>query len=144
MGVPTSEVGYTAAMSRREDHEVHKDMWWHWAQKEHCKVFIAVSSFQSSLYSSIWPVTLQFCVTCNSTVLCILSLYSSVWSVTLHFYMTCHSTVLYDRLLYSSVWSVILRFYMTCHSTVLYDLSFHNSVWSVTLHFYTTCHSTVL
>ena len=34
MGVPTSEVGYTAAMSRREDHEVHKDMWWgHWTQK---------------------------------------------------------------------------------------------------------------
>jgi len=24
MGVPTSEVGYTSAMSRREDHEVHK------------------------------------------------------------------------------------------------------------------------
>jgi len=27
MGVPTSEVGYTTAMPRREDHEVHKDMW---------------------------------------------------------------------------------------------------------------------
>ena len=26
MGVPTSEVGYTAAMPRREDHEVHKDV----------------------------------------------------------------------------------------------------------------------
>jgi len=33
MGVPTSEVGYTPAMSRREDHEVHKDMWWHWIKK---------------------------------------------------------------------------------------------------------------
>jgi len=30
MGVPTSEVGYTPAMPRREDHEVHKDMWRHW------------------------------------------------------------------------------------------------------------------
>jgi len=30
MGVPTSEVGYTPAMSRREDHEAHKDMWGHW------------------------------------------------------------------------------------------------------------------
>ena len=31
MGVPTSEIGYTSAMPRREDHEVHKkDMWWHW------------------------------------------------------------------------------------------------------------------
>jgi len=27
MGVPPSEVGYTSAMPRREDHEVHKDMW---------------------------------------------------------------------------------------------------------------------
>ena len=27
MGVPTSEVGYTSAMPRREDHEVHKEMW---------------------------------------------------------------------------------------------------------------------
>ena len=27
MGVPTSEVGYTSAMSRRIHHEVHKDMW---------------------------------------------------------------------------------------------------------------------
>jgi len=27
MGVPTSEVGYNSAMTRREDHEVHKDMW---------------------------------------------------------------------------------------------------------------------
>jgi hypothetical protein len=33
MGVPTSEVGYTTAMPRREDHEVHKDMWWHWILK---------------------------------------------------------------------------------------------------------------
>jgi len=30
MSVPTSEVGYTSAMPRREDHEVHKDMWGHW------------------------------------------------------------------------------------------------------------------
>jgi len=30
MGVPTSEVGYTSAMPRREDNEVHKDMWGHW------------------------------------------------------------------------------------------------------------------
>jgi len=30
MGVPNSEVGYTSAMPRREDHEVHKDMWGRW------------------------------------------------------------------------------------------------------------------
>jgi len=29
MGAPTSEVSYTPAMPRREDHKVHKDMWWH-------------------------------------------------------------------------------------------------------------------
>jgi hypothetical protein len=33
MGVPNSEVGYTTAMPRREAHEVHKDMWWHWIKK---------------------------------------------------------------------------------------------------------------
>jgi hypothetical protein len=35
MDVPTSEVGHTAAMLRREDHEVHKDMWWgHWTKNK--------------------------------------------------------------------------------------------------------------
>ena len=34
MGIPTSEVGYTSAMPRREDHEVHKDMWGHWEKKK--------------------------------------------------------------------------------------------------------------
>jgi len=34
MGVPTSEVGYTSAMRRREDHEVHKDMWGHWEKEK--------------------------------------------------------------------------------------------------------------
>jgi len=34
MGVLTSEGSYTAAMPRREDHEVHKDMWWQWTKKK--------------------------------------------------------------------------------------------------------------
>ena len=35
MGVPTSAVGYTATMPWREDHEVHKGMWWgHWTEKK--------------------------------------------------------------------------------------------------------------
>jgi len=33
MSVPTSEVGYTPAMPRREDHEVLMDMWGHWEKK---------------------------------------------------------------------------------------------------------------
>ena len=39
LGVPTSEVGYTAAMPRREDHEVHKDMWRHWTKKKPLRRF---------------------------------------------------------------------------------------------------------
>jgi len=35
MGISTSEVGYTPAMPRREDHEVHKDTWWHWTNKKY-------------------------------------------------------------------------------------------------------------
>jgi len=34
MGVPTAEVGYSPAMPRREDHEIHKDMWWHWKERK--------------------------------------------------------------------------------------------------------------
>jgi len=44
MGVPTSEVGYTSAMPRREDHEVHKDMWGHWK-----KIFRATGNIQSRI-----------------------------------------------------------------------------------------------
>jgi len=36
MVVPTSEVGYTSAMPRREDHEVRKDMWRHWGGGGYC------------------------------------------------------------------------------------------------------------
>ena len=32
MGVPTSEVGYTIATTRRETTKVHKNMWWHWGE----------------------------------------------------------------------------------------------------------------
>jgi len=34
MGVPSSKVGYTTAMPRREDHEVLKDMRWHLTKKK--------------------------------------------------------------------------------------------------------------
>jgi len=30
MGVPTSEVGYTIATTRRETTKVYKSMWWQW------------------------------------------------------------------------------------------------------------------
>jgi hypothetical protein len=39
MGAPTSEVGYTSATTRRGDHEVYKDMWWHWEKVLQSKNF---------------------------------------------------------------------------------------------------------
>jgi hypothetical protein len=38
MGVPTSEVGYTIATTRRETTKVHENMWWHWGEKEEKKL----------------------------------------------------------------------------------------------------------
>jgi len=38
MGVPNSEGGYTPAMPRRKDYEVHKDMWWHWTKIKKKKI----------------------------------------------------------------------------------------------------------
>jgi len=40
MGVPTSEVGYTIATTRRETTEVHKNMWWHSGEK---RLFVQVA-----------------------------------------------------------------------------------------------------
>jgi hypothetical protein len=34
MGVPTSEVDYTIAATRRENTKIHKNMWWHWKKKK--------------------------------------------------------------------------------------------------------------
>ena len=45
MGVPRSEVGYTAAMPRREDNEVHKGMWWgHWTKENIVTYFCPLRS----------------------------------------------------------------------------------------------------
>jgi len=54
MGVPTSEVGYTPAMPMREDHEVHKDMWWHWTKKNVGMVAL-LSRIQEVPSSNIGP-----------------------------------------------------------------------------------------
>jgi len=43
MGVLISEVGYTSAMPRREDHEVHKDMWWHRGKNIRNLIFFVIS-----------------------------------------------------------------------------------------------------
>ena len=54
MGVPTSEVGYTPAMPRREDHEVHKG---HVVALEKKKIYRTV----------IFPVVLYWCETWSLT-----------------------------------------------------------------------------
>jgi len=45
MGVPDSEVGYTIATTRREDHEVH-NRWWHWRgeKKKKKSLFCSVTA----------------------------------------------------------------------------------------------------
>jgi len=55
MGVPTSEVGYTPAMPRREDHEVHKDMRWHWERKKKTRDTLSGSDEDEFKSSEITP-----------------------------------------------------------------------------------------
>jgi hypothetical protein len=55
MGVPTSEVGYTTAMPRKEDHEVHKDMWWHWI-KRNISLKIRTFTGRFIIYSGITKI----------------------------------------------------------------------------------------
>jgi len=49
MDVPTSEVGYTSAVPRREDHEVHKDMWGALGEKIYISLYFI--AFPFLLYS---------------------------------------------------------------------------------------------
>jgi len=52
MGVPTSEVGYTSAMPRREDHEVHKDMWGHWVKKKIFAEITCLLTLETTLFTT--------------------------------------------------------------------------------------------
>ena len=45
MGVPTSEVGYTIATTRRETTKVHKNMWRHWGEIYIYIIFLKLISF---------------------------------------------------------------------------------------------------
>jgi len=47
MGVPTSEVGYTSAMPRREDHEVRKGHVGHWIKKKYYIILLCATMAQS-------------------------------------------------------------------------------------------------
>ena len=53
MGLPNSEVGYTIATTRRENHEVHKNRWWHWEKKKKITNLLLLShlhTFQLKVY----------------------------------------------------------------------------------------------
>ena len=63
MGVPTSVVGYTPAMPRSEDHEVHKDMWWHWAGGTHSLFKHSLAVYYTVVCSSNFYVVLTSVVT---------------------------------------------------------------------------------
>ena len=59
MGVPTSEVGYASAMPRREDHEVHKDMWGHWGEKILRRTFEHTFLHSSPQHETVYLVNLN-------------------------------------------------------------------------------------
>jgi len=86
MGVPTSEVGYTSAMPRREDHEIHKDMWRHWWGKKkdrerHWGTFMQ----QLSLWKSNTYYTFSVCVCSLSYPACNMrEPYCHLWPVQLY------------------------------------------------------------
>jgi len=50
MGVPTSEVGYTSVMPRREDHEVRKVHVGHWIKKMYTLKMEAIFSSETLPY----------------------------------------------------------------------------------------------
>jgi len=57
MGVPTSEVGYTSAMPRREDHEVRKGHVGHWGKKNYFN-FIFRRKTGRETKNKIWYITI--------------------------------------------------------------------------------------
>jgi hypothetical protein len=40
MGASTSEVGYTSATTRRGNHKVYMDMWWHWKKNKNKEKYL--------------------------------------------------------------------------------------------------------
>jgi len=61
MGVPSSEVGYTSAMLRREDHEVHKDMCWHWGGGTYKQICIRNNTKDIIFYVNKNPTDATVC-----------------------------------------------------------------------------------
>jgi len=66
MGVPTSEVGYTIATTRRETTKVHENMWWHWRKKksrtrdhDRHSVFNNFSPENCAVYEIMWENMVQ-------------------------------------------------------------------------------------
>jgi len=53
MGVPTSEVGYTSAMPRREDHEVRQGHVGHWIKKHYLSITISGEDLHELLHTFV-------------------------------------------------------------------------------------------
>ena len=61
MGVPASEVGYTSAMPRREDHEVRQGHVGHWIKKKNfhiCTVHLATVIYYQLMHRTTVPYDL--------------------------------------------------------------------------------------
>jgi hypothetical protein len=78
MGVPNSEVGYTAAMPREE---VHKDMWWHWNKKKQfsCILIPFSEDSQTSLLQGTYSKEWYACKILGIQKLLKVHVSSSVW-----------------------------------------------------------------
>jgi len=62
MGVPNSEVGYTSAMPRREDHEVRKGHDGHWIKKKSIySKNTDIEYFKQVICSPIFPLQNEVC-----------------------------------------------------------------------------------
>jgi hypothetical protein len=48
MGIPTSEVGYNSATTRREITKSIRDMWWHWVKKNIRQASLEVMPYMKS------------------------------------------------------------------------------------------------
>jgi hypothetical protein len=103
MGVPASEIGYTAATTGRGDHEVHKDMWWHWKKKKEKKRI----SNKPCLWCSYSVVTIH--CTCNVIVLAVFCIFALVQGV--YVQLKVQLDVLFICILYSSLF---LALHVSC------------------------------
>ena len=68
MGVPTSEVGYSIATTRRETTKVHKNMWWQWRRNKNSWLDLGFCHDSFCLiYLTLFYYILKYSFTFNPT-----------------------------------------------------------------------------